>query len=299
MYENKRMNELNFKISVVIPIYNALDDLKICIKSIINNYDFSIGEIILINDYSDKETADYLKKLVIKYPKFKLEENSQNLGFIKTCNKGIALASGEIVVLLNSDTKIPSGFCQRIIECFDSDNSIGVASPIASHSWLFNINLPVGYSVEKMNKLLVERHVPTYPILPAAEGFCFCIRKQICDNLGGLDEIFGKGYHEEVDFSYRAIKNGYKVVLIDNLYVYHKRNASFGKNRSKLIKQNNSVFKDRWKDFREKYEKSINFVNPIYKIRKELFPIKYWLFSREKIQGEKYIVLAGIKIKLN
>lgn len=277
------------QISVVVPIYNSLDDLKVLLASLLKNFNFELGEIFLINDFSNQETSEYLKEFVEKYDKFKLLNNEQNLGFVKTCNKGMQQASGDIIVLLNSDTEIPIDFCERIIKCFDSDSKIGIASPISSHSGTYYISMPPNYDVERMNSVLNKKHKCLYPVIPAAEGFCFCIRKEVIEQQGYLDEIYGKGYHEEVDFAYRSITNGWKNVLIDNLYVYHKRHASFGiKQREKLIEQNNEVFHTRWKGFRENYEKENNLVNPVIKIEQKMFPIRTFFFKKKIKKGCSY-----------
>ena len=124
-----------------------------------------------------------------------------------------------------------------------------------------------------MNRLINKKHLCKYPEIAAAEGFCFCIRKELIRQQGLLDEIYGKGYHEEVDYAYRAITNGWTNVLIDDLYVYHKRQASFGiKLRHELIKQNNPVFLKRWNGFRNDYELKNNLKNPVIKISEEIFP---------------------------
>ena len=120
----------NKKISIVVPIYNALEDLKILLMSLNMNFDFNIGEIFLINDCSDEETTKFLVEFSKENSRYKYLKNDENLGFVKTCNRGMELASGEIVVLLNSDTKIPSGFCERIIKCFESDQNIGICTYI-------------------------------------------------------------------------------------------------------------------------------------------------------------------------
>ena len=290
------------EISLIIPIYNALSDVKRLLVSVLQNFDFNSGEVILIDDCSEKETADYLYSFAAKNKNFKLLKNEKNLGFVKTCNLGMRKANGNILVLLNSDTEIPGGFCKKIINCFKSDPKIGVASPIASHSVNYSIRMPKGYNIQKMNDIIGKKHTTSYPLMPSAEGFCFCIRKEVITAQGCLDEIYGKGYHEEVDFAYRAITNGWKNVLIDNLYVYHKRHASFGiEKRSQLIKQNNDIFNERWAGFREEYTQKHNLENPITKIYKDIFPVKY--FFKEvllslAISGEKIIPMllgaAGI-----
>ncbi|MBQ8635858.1 glycosyltransferase [bacterium] len=239
-------------ISVVVPIYNALEDTKLLLDSLVKNFNFENNEIWLINDCSNKNTTDFLRNFVVKNSSFILIENDENLGFVKTCNKGMKLANGEIIVLLNSDTIIPSGFCECIKKCFESDKSIGVASPISSNSYSYYIKQPLNTTIEQMNSLLRKNHNPTYPTILAAEGFCFCVRKDVIQEIGYFDEVFGKGYHEEVDFAYRAFSKGWFNVLIDDLYVYHKKNASFGEfNSNELIVKNDKIFHERWDDFVE------------------------------------------------
>ena len=95
------------KISVVIPVYNAVEDVKRCLDSVKENFDFSVGEVIVVDDCSDEETMDYLKRLAELNPDlFTLIRNPENKGFPGTCNNGIRHAQGEIIVLLNSDTII-------------------------------------------------------------------------------------------------------------------------------------------------------------------------------------------------
>ena len=299
------------KISVVIPVWNALEDVKLCLNSLLKNFNFDLGDITVINDCSGEETTEFLRDFGKKHREIKVLENEENLGFVKTCNRGMRLVQGDIVLLLNSDTKIPSEFCERIIKCFESDDKIGIASPISSFTATYFIPLPKNYSLEKMNRLLNKKHKCSYPLIPAAEGFCYCIRKEVIEQQGYLDEIYGKGYHEEVDYAYRSLTNGWKNVLIDDLYVYHKRQASFGsETRLKLIKQNDPVFKSRWTGFREKYTKEHNLKNPVIQIEQEMFPDKRpdnvdrtpleFLFSIKNSNNKKYkiITLAGVKIKM-
>jgi len=273
------------KIDLIIPIYNALNDTQQCLYSILENFNFKLGNVYVINDCSNEETTKYLRDFTQKYNNINLLENDENLGFVKTCNKGMQLAQEEIVILLNSDTKIPKEFCERIIKCFNSGNKIGVASPIGSFTATYFIPMFKGYTLEKMNILLRKKHKCVYPVIPAAEGFCFCIRRSVIEQQGYFDEVFGKGYNEEVDFAYRAITNGWKNVLIDDLYVYHKRQASFGKEQRKLlIEQNNTVFYERWEGFREQYIKQNLLKNPINKIMLEVFPMKFYLMIFKKIK---------------
>lgn len=266
------------KITVIVPIYNALDDVKKLLKSLKKNFNFDLGDCILINDFSNDKTTTYLKNFIKANNAFKLVNNPKNLGFIKTSNYGIKLSESEITVLLNSDTIIPSCFLEKIIKCFKSDKKIGLASPISSNSNAYYIPKRKSYSVQKMNDIINQKHTPLYSKIPEAEGFCFCIRKEVIEKQGFLDEIYNKGYHEEVDYSYKALTKGWKIALIDSLYVYHKAEASFGKNLcNKYKNENDKVFYSRWQGFREKYKKENNLVNPCIAIEKKAFKRKITL----------------------
>lgn len=290
------------KISVIVPVYNALEDVKNCLASLKENFDFPLGEVIVIDDCSGEDTAEWLKLEAVNHPAMlTLRRNEENLGFVKSCNRGIEEARGNIIVLLNSDTLIPKGFCDKILDCFEKDDSIGIASPIASYSGTYFIPCRDADNLESMNRHLDElRSKPKYPTIPTAEGFCFCFRKEISDRTGPLDEAYGKGYNEERDFCFRAVTNGWRCALIDNLYVYHKRHASFGKKeRKKQLKENDKIFKERWADLikQEKYEIKHN--NPITELRMQIYPQyfkKNAVYSKSDFPDKTVYRILGVKI---
>ena len=55
------------KITIIVPIYNALDDVKICLKSLVENFNFTLGDVILINDCSNNETKEFLSHFSIPF----------------------------------------------------------------------------------------------------------------------------------------------------------------------------------------------------------------------------------------
>lgn len=260
------------EISVIVPVYNAKRHVKKLLQSLNKNFDFTVGEVILVDDCSKPDTAEMLDSFVQKYPQYKLIHNEVNKGFPRSCNCGIAASRGDIVVLLNSDTRIPAGFCRYIKKCFDSDPRIGVASPISSRSCTYWFKKPWFVSLDRMNDKIRARHECSYPEIPSAEGFCFCIRRAVIEQQGALDEIYGRGYHEETDFAFRARTNGWKNVLIDDLYVAHRHHTSFGKkNKTEQLRRNDSIFLERWDGFLEKYIAETNWVDPMIRIKADVF----------------------------
>lgn len=289
------------KISVVIPVYNAVEDVKKCLQSVKENFDFADGEVIVVDDCSQPETADYLKAEAAANPdKFTLFRNAENSGFPKTCNNGIAKAEGEIVVLLNSDTTIPARFCEKIAACFDSDPLIAVASPIAAYSGSYFIPLRDGETVASMNEKIEKLHKPAYPAIPTAEGFCLCLRKSALDKFGALDEIYGKGFNEERDLSFRMASKGLRCVLIDDLYVFHKRHASFGSaERKKQLERNDRIFKERWGNLVKAEKDFTKHRNPIDELRRQIQPkyFKKGLFWSKSVLPDKTVWrVFGVKI---
>lgn len=289
------------KISMVIPVYNALEDVKKCLQSVREHFDFADGEVILVDDCSKPETGDWLKAQAAENPdKFTLLRNAENSGFPKTCNNGIEKAKGEIVVLLNSDTMIPARFCEKIAACFDSDPLIAVASPIAAYSGSYFIPLRDGETVASMNEKIERLHEPTYPAIPTAEGFCLCLRKSALDKFGALDEIYGKGFNEERDLSFRMAAKGLRCVLIDNLYVYHKRHASFGSaERKKQLERNDKIFKERWGNLVKREKDFTKHRNPIDALRRQIQPqyFQKGLFWSKSVLPDKTVWrVFGVKI---
>jgi GT2 family glycosyltransferase len=264
-------NKVN-SISIIIPVYNSLSYVQVLFNSLLRNFDFSSGEITVIDDCSEVQTVLYLEKFVSTHKGFRFFKNTKNEGFIKTANRRLKEAQGDVCVILNSDTEIASEFNKKILDCFNSDHRIGIAFAIGSSAEYFCIPQIKNRSIQQMNDLIDHVHKPTYPLVLRAEGFCFCIRKKVIEEQGYLDEIYGHGYYEETDFTVRAIKNGWKSVLIDNLYIGHTRHGSMlsKDKRTRLIDKNSKIFKARWGSFVDSYIEENFIANPINKIKNKL-----------------------------
>ncbi|MDD3154084.1 MAG: glycosyltransferase, partial [Victivallaceae bacterium] len=175
------------KLSVIVPVWNAPDDVKRCLEGLDRNLDWSRAEVILVDDCSAEETHKLLVEFNLRHPDdCRLLVNERNSGFIASCNAGLAAAGKDVFVLLNSDTLIPPTFARKILDCFAYDRKIGVASPVASRSALCCIDLPERFPVAEIDEALERSHPVYYPdILP--EGFCYAIRREVYEEIGALD----------------------------------------------------------------------------------------------------------------
>ncbi len=246
------------ELSVVLPVYNAPDDVAVCLDSLERHFSGKNRELLILDDASGPETATLLTAFVRRMekrtadrPVVRLLTRPENRGYLLNVNQGLAETDGDVVVLLNSDTAIPEGFADRVLACFASDPTIGLASPVGSHCGLFSIPMKPGWSgadVDRMDALLRD-WPPDYPTVILPDGFCFCMRRTMLDQVGLFDECYAPGYFEETDLGMRARRAGWKTVLIDNLYVYHKAQASFGSRRNQdLVRRNEALFRALWGD---------------------------------------------------
>lgn len=215
-------------ISVVILNYNGERFIRDCLDSVLAD-DYYPKEILLVDnasrDGSLKTAREYQNRGVT------VIENEANFGFPKGCNRGIALARGDVIVLLNIDTIVRPGWLRHLASPLNEDAAIGV---VVSKLLFFDgetiqyaggglspngLTYHDGYG-EKDDAQFDRRRDTTY-----ATGASVAIRVDLLDRLGGLDEKFPL-YFEDVDFSLRAQQAGYRVVYQPESVVLHYE--SFG-----------------------------------------------------------------------
>ena len=221
-------------VSVVIPVYNAAEELERCLASVRSTVSNST-EVVVIDDASpDPSTAAVLDRWRGKTPaSWKFFANPENRGFVGTANRGMQLTQNN-VVLLNSDTEATPGWLTGLQRCLSSDLSIATATPWTNNGEITSIPQfcqvnPVPPDVSVVADIVARAGNAIYPELPTAVGFCMAISRRAIDRIGAFDEaLFGKGYGEENDFSMRAVQAGMRNVLCDDVYVVHLGGRSFG-----------------------------------------------------------------------
>jgi GT2 family glycosyltransferase len=221
-------------VSVVIPVYNAAEELGRCLASVSSTVPNST-EVVVIDDASpDPSTAAVLRRWREKTPaSWKFIANPENRGFVGTANRGMQLTQND-VVLLNSDTEATPGWLQGLQRCLSSDPSIATASPWTNNGEITSIPRfcqvnPVPPDASAVADIIARTGSANYPELPTAIGFCMAISRRAIERVGLFDEdLFGRGYGEENDFSMRAVQAGMRNVLCDDVYVVHLGGRSFG-----------------------------------------------------------------------
>jgi len=236
----------NVIVDVVIPIYNAYDYTKKCIETVIENTDLKKHQLILINDKSpDERIYPLIKKFKDDNKDLNIVviDSTENNGFVKTVNIGMSYSRKTDVVLLNSDTEVTKNWLEKMIECAYSRPGVASVTPLSNNATLASVPnylqdniLPDFIDLETYSKEIEECSFKYYPEIPTGHGFCMYIRRKAIEDVGLFDCVtFEKGYGEENDFSYRAIKKGYVHLLCDNTFIYHKGTQSFSKEKEEFI----------------------------------------------------------------
>lgn len=251
---NYLMNHQVYTVDIVIPVYNALEDLKHCLNSLETHTDGFRVTTYVINDASDKETTEFLRTFCKNKPSFILIEHEKNMMYTKTVNDGLRATTADYVITLNSDTIVSKGWLQGLVRCMRSDTKIGVVGPLSNAaSWQnvpylldenkqFAVNdIPKGMTVDEMAQYVnqVSHHI--YPRVPFVNGFCFMILREAIEKVGYLDEeTFPTGYGEENDYCIRVADAGFTLAIADDSYVFHAKSKSFGHEKRKEYSKNGS-----------------------------------------------------------
>jgi GT2 family glycosyltransferase/glycosyltransferase involved in cell wall biosynthesis len=224
------------RVAVVIPVYRGLDETRRCLASVLAHRDGVPAEIIVIDDCSpDPGMSNWLRELAAD-GSITLLRNDVNRGFVASVNRGMAAAGDRDVVLLNSDTEVPSNWLSRLAGHAYSSPRIGSVTPYSNNaticSWpgVRGGALPPGRSVADMDAAFLAANRGRQVDIPTAVGFCMYIRRDCLEAVGGFDEAtFGRGYGEENDFCLRATAAGWQHVLACDTFVFHAGETSFGK----------------------------------------------------------------------
>ena len=243
----KKLKTENFRVDIVIPVYNALGQTRRCINSVLAKTRIPY-RLILVNDASTEEgMSDYLQGLE-EFDQIIVINNNENLGFVKSANVGMKLAQSD-VILLNNDTEVPSMWDIKLLHAVYQQDSIVTATPFSNAAGAFSVPrigvngpLPQHLDLEAVSKLVGRIGTSLNKRIPTGNGFCMYIKQKAFQEVGYFDEQhFGKGYGEENDFCMRLSKKGFSHVLVSNAYVYHEGSVSFGSEKQQLIKQHRAV----------------------------------------------------------
>lgn len=232
-------SRVNF-ITVIVPIYNAPEDLKNLCDSLAFTYPNPAIDLRFI--FSDDCSPNpRIAGILNNHELFSRSDVSvirtpSNYGFIRNVNFAIsqALADNDLV-LLNSDTEIFGDVFRTLRREAYAYGKTGSVTPFSNKATIASIfsyagddDLPKGISSRVISEVVEKLNLPTDShAVPTGHGYCMYVTREAINAVGVLDEVFGRGYGEECDWCRRAHKAGFKSVITPKAFVHHSGTKSF------------------------------------------------------------------------
>lgn len=262
----------NPKISIIIPNKDHIEDLEKCVNSILSLSTYKNYEIIIVENNSDEQrTFEYYEKLERKNDNIKVvfwKEKAFNYSAIN--NFGAKFASGEYILLLNNDIEVITPNWLEEMLMFAQRKDVGAVGAklyfpddtIQHAGVILGIGGVAGHSHKYFDKNeygYVSRAVISQN-LSACTAACLLIRKDVFDEVQGLDEGFAVAFND-IDLCMKIRKSKYLIVFTPYAEFYHYESKSRGQEDSpeKVARFNSEINR-----FMKKWSRELKAGDPYY-----------------------------------
>lgn len=231
-----------YKISIIIVNYNVEYFLEQCLNSVKKALENVKGEVFVVDNNSIDNSVEMVKA---KFPEFQLISNKDNRGFSKANNQAIEVAQGEYILLLNPDTVVEEDTFEKVIQFMDEhsdagglgvrmldgkgkflpESKRGLPTPMVAFYKIFGLS-----RLFPKSKKFGQYHLGYLSEFETNEieilsGAFMLMRHETLKKTGLLDETFFM-YGEDIDLSYRIIKEGYKNYYFPETRIIHYKGES-------------------------------------------------------------------------
>jgi glycosyltransferase involved in cell wall biosynthesis len=221
--------------SCIIPVYNRPGELQELLRSLLTQT-YTQFEVIVVEDGStlrcDEVVTSFSQDLSLRY--FYQENTGQ--GFAR--NFGMQHANGDFFVILDSDVLLPPTYFECLQEAIQSRSLDAFGGPDAAASDFSPLQKAMDFAMTSFWTTGGIRGKLKNPAAYQARGFNMGVSREVFDRLGGFVDP-NRG--EDIEWSIRIKKAGFRLELVSEAFVYHKRKNtlwsfakqafSFGRNR--------------------------------------------------------------------
>ncbi|HKG02358.1 MAG TPA: glycosyltransferase family 2 protein [Conexibacter sp.] len=239
--------------SVVVVTHDNVALTRLCVESVLANSAGQTVELIVVDNASQDSSRTYLRTLARRFAHVALVLNDANRGFAAASNQGLALARGQLLVLLNNDTIVAPGWLERLA-AHAADPEIGLVGAVTNR---IGNEAEVAVDYETYGGFLQEaarrarEQTGERFELPMPAMFCLALRRDVHARIGALDEGFGLGMLEDDDYAERARRAGYRLVCAEDVLVHHFGEGTLGAlfadgSHGELLAANRARFERKW-----------------------------------------------------
>lgn len=237
-------------LSVIIVSFNTRDKLRSCLAAVFASQTKFSFEVFVVDNASQDGSAGMVEEA---FPNVKLLQNQENRGFGAANNQAIRLATGRLILLLNSDVNVAEDTFDKMVAYMDNDNTVGIAGckvvkPDGTLDLACRRSFPnlanslariTGLSFLFPRSRLASYNLTFLPEDEIAEvdsvmGAFLLIRREVIGKIGLLDEEYFM-YGEDLDWCYRAKRAGFRVMYVPITTVLHDKGSSSRKAPRKTL----------------------------------------------------------------
>ena len=222
----------SWRILIALLVYNGEEFVQPCLSSLtrLEPGPHSVDVLVLDDASPAPGWSDRCREMTTDLG-FGYYRTPRNLGIPRNMNLGMLRAVDaeyDAVILLNSDTILPSNLIPTIIRPLVEDASISSTTAWSNNSSVYSIpnsdpdhlaEIPhlVDWVSEQVDEEFDGQAIP----IPSGVGFCMAIPSAMITEVGLMDPVFGRGYSEEIDWCLRSHTFGYHSALAPSCFVYH------------------------------------------------------------------------------
>lgn len=231
---------------IVIVSWNVREELERCLTSLEGACRGLDWDVVVVDNASADETSAINKSQI---PNNKFIFNEENRGFARACNQGLTDFDARYVLLLNPDTVCPEGSLTELVKAADARPKAGIVGPkILNEDGSLQTSLRRYPAFSDQLGILFKLHnfIPNAGVfrryfakdrsleeeasVEQVMGSCFLIRRELIEEIGGLDERYF-AWFEEVDYCKTAVEHGWEVRYVPSVSILHMGGHSFGQVR--------------------------------------------------------------------
>ncbi|WP_335949759.1 glycosyltransferase [Salipiger bermudensis] len=246
-------------VTVIVPVYNAVEDVEACIDSLLRHTAFAEDghHLLLANDASPDERIHPLLDQAAAHPGVTVLHQPENLGYTRNINAAMRQAAGRDTVLLNSDTRVTPQWLSLLQRAALQRPSIGTVTAVSDNAGAFSVPernaanpTPPWLSEDEYARAITHSSTMQHLRLPTGSGFCMYVSDRMVRDIGLFDEeTFPRGYGEENDFCMRGLQAGWEHVLAENVLIYHERSKSFLGDKTALMDTANELIPQMYPEY--------------------------------------------------
>lgn len=207
--------------SIVVPVYNRPDEIQVLLECL-QKQTYTNFEVIIVESgseiKSDQVVESFKSSLNVHYY---LTTNSGQ-GFSR--NHGFARATGDYFVVLDSDILLEPYFLQRVFDGIKRDNLDCYGGPDKAHGSFTDVQKAINYTLTSFFTTGGIRGGANHVGKFYPRSFNMGFSRKVYEATQGFKIPF---LGEDIELSARIMSLGFKVGLIEDAFVYHKRKTNF------------------------------------------------------------------------